>query len=88
MRKDSKTTGAGKEPGKRLLRLRVNGEIKEVAAETSKTLLEVLREDLGPTGTKHGCDRGGRGRGGEGGASVGQRGFGLLVSQAHGQSLY
>jgi aerobic-type carbon monoxide dehydrogenase small subunit (CoxS/CutS family) len=43
---------------KRLLRLKVNGEIKEVATETSKTLLEVLREDLGLTGTKHGCEVG------------------------------
>jgi carbon-monoxide dehydrogenase small subunit len=43
---------------KRLLRLRVNGEIKEVGTETSKTLLEVLREDLGLTGTKHGCELG------------------------------
>lgn len=43
---------------KELLRLRVNGEMKEVAAETSKTLLEVLREDLGLTGTKHGCELG------------------------------
>jgi len=43
---------------KQLLRLRVNGETKEVAAETSKTLLEVLREDLGLTGTKHGCELG------------------------------
>jgi carbon-monoxide dehydrogenase small subunit len=43
---------------KRLLRLRVNGETKEVAFETSKTLLEVLREDLGLNGTKHGCELG------------------------------
>ena len=43
---------------KQLLKLRVNGEIREVAAETSKTLLEVLREDLGLTGTKHGCELG------------------------------
>lgn len=43
---------------KELLRLRVNGEMKEVAAEISKTLLEVLREDLGLTGTKHGCELG------------------------------
>jgi len=41
-----------------LLRLKVNGEIKEVATQTSKTLLEVLREDLGLTGTKHGCELG------------------------------
>ena len=43
---------------KQLLRLRVNGETKEVAFETTKTLLEVLREDLGLTGTKHGCELG------------------------------
>jgi carbon-monoxide dehydrogenase small subunit len=43
---------------KRLLRLRVNGEGKELAAEASKTLLEVLREDLGLTGTKNGCELG------------------------------
>ena len=39
---------------KQLLRLKVNGEEKQVAAYTSKTLLEVLREDLGLIGTKHG----------------------------------
>jgi len=43
---------------KQLLRLKVNGEIKEVASETNKTLLEVLREDMGLTGTKHGCELG------------------------------
>ncbi len=43
---------------KRILRLKVNGELKEVATETSKTLLEILREDLGLTGTKHGCELG------------------------------
>jgi aerobic-type carbon monoxide dehydrogenase small subunit (CoxS/CutS family) len=45
-------------PSKTLLRLRVNGEIKEVATEISKTLLEVLREDMSLTGTKHGCELG------------------------------
>ena len=52
---------AGKElesPAKILLRLRINGEIREVASELNKTLLEVLREDLGLTGTKHGCELG------------------------------
>ena len=57
-RKNSRPVAAGKGPTKRLLRLKVNGEIKEVATETSKTLLEVLREDLGLTGTKHGCEVG------------------------------
>jgi aerobic-type carbon monoxide dehydrogenase small subunit (CoxS/CutS family) len=43
---------------KEILHLRVNGEKKEVLTEISKTLLEVLREDLGLTGTKHGCELG------------------------------
>jgi carbon-monoxide dehydrogenase small subunit len=36
----------------------VNGEPVEVAFAPYKTLLEVLREDLGLTGTKHGCELG------------------------------
>ncbi len=36
----------------------VNGELTEVAFAPHKTLLEVLREDLGLTGTKHGCELG------------------------------
>ncbi len=36
----------------------VNGERTEVAFEPHKTLLEVLREDLRLTGTKHGCELG------------------------------
>jgi carbon-monoxide dehydrogenase small subunit len=36
----------------------VNGERREVLVEPWKTLLEVLREDLGLTGTKHGCELG------------------------------
>ena len=40
------------------LRLDVNGEAQEVAFAPHKTLLEVLREDLGLTGTKHGCELG------------------------------
>jgi len=41
-----------------VLRLRVNGESKEIAVPAHKTLLEVLREDLRLTGTKHGCELG------------------------------
>ncbi len=40
------------------LTLTVNGEERDVLAATHKTLLEVLREDLGLTGTKHGCELG------------------------------
>lgn len=38
--------------------LRVNGEEQEVLFASYKTLLEVLREELGLTGTKHGCELG------------------------------
>src|SRR5216117_2220863 len=38
--------------------LTVNGESRDVLAPVHKTLLEVLREDLGLTGTKHGCELG------------------------------
>ena len=40
------------------LRLNLNGEETEVSFAPFKTLLEVLREDLGLTGTKHGCELG------------------------------
>jgi aerobic-type carbon monoxide dehydrogenase small subunit (CoxS/CutS family) len=40
------------------LTLRVNGEPAELAIDPHKTLLEVLREDLRLTGTKHGCELG------------------------------
>jgi len=40
------------------LTLRVNGEDHEVSFAAYKTLLEVLREDLDLTGTKHGCELG------------------------------
>ena len=40
------------------MRLTVNGEETPVSFAPYKTLLEVLREDLGLTGTKHGCELG------------------------------
>jgi carbon-monoxide dehydrogenase small subunit len=43
---------------KATITLDVNGEPVEVAFAPHKTLLEVLREDLGLTGTKHGCELG------------------------------
>ena len=54
----SRKNGAGGKLTKTLLQLRVNGETQEVATEINKTLLEVLREDMGLTGTKHGCELG------------------------------
>jgi carbon-monoxide dehydrogenase small subunit len=38
--------------------LRVNGEEHEVLVPVHHTLLEVLREELGLAGTKHGCELG------------------------------
>lgn len=38
--------------------LKVNGQAQEVWTFVHKTLLEVLREDLSLTGTKHGCELG------------------------------
>ena len=46
------------------LRLSVNHRRYDVVAPVQKTLLEVLREDLGLTGTKHGCELGECGTGG------------------------
>lgn len=43
---------------KALIRLNVNGRDHELHVPLHKTLLEVLREDLGLTGTKHGCELG------------------------------
>lgn len=40
------------------LSLTINGEAIETAVAPYKTLLEVLREDLNLTGTKHGCELG------------------------------
>jgi len=40
------------------IRLVLNGEATDVSFAPYKTLLEVLREDLGHTGTKHGCELG------------------------------
>ena len=43
---------------KRLIRLRVNGEDRDVVSTPNRTLLEVLRDNLELTGTKEGCGEG------------------------------
>jgi aerobic-type carbon monoxide dehydrogenase small subunit (CoxS/CutS family) len=48
----------GAELTKAHVRFELNGEQVEAAFAPHKTLLEVLREDLGLTGTKHGCELG------------------------------
>src|SRR6266436_8154872 len=40
------------------IRITLNGEPTDVSFAPYKTLLEVLREDLSHTGTKHGCELG------------------------------
>jgi len=41
-----------------VLRLSVNGQNRELLVKPYATLMEVLREDLRLTGTKHGCEAG------------------------------
>ena len=43
---------------KQIIKLKINGEEYEVAIYPHRTLLEVLREELGLTGTKHACGLG------------------------------
>lgn len=43
---------------RQLIRLIVNGDPYEVIVKPSETLIEVLRNKLGLTGTKHACDTG------------------------------
>lgn len=43
---------------KRKIELDVNGKVLAISVPPQKTLLEVLREDLGLTGTKEGCSEG------------------------------
>jgi aerobic-type carbon monoxide dehydrogenase small subunit (CoxS/CutS family) len=41
-----------------VLQMNVNGEVRQLLVPVHKTLLEVLREDMQLTGTKHGCELG------------------------------
>ena len=43
---------------KQLIKLIVNGDTHEIAVSPNHTLLDVLRNDLGLTGTKRGCTAG------------------------------
>ncbi len=42
--------------GKQRIQMKVNGETREAVIPLHKLLIDVLREDLGLTGTKRGCD--------------------------------
>jgi carbon-monoxide dehydrogenase small subunit len=46
------------EMDKKLLSVTVNGVVHQVAVAPDRTLIEMLREDLGLTGTKQGCGEG------------------------------
>ena len=43
---------------KKLIQLTVNGDVRDVIIEDHYTLLQVLRTEIGLTGTKRGCDHG------------------------------
>ena len=47
-----------REVDRQVISLNVNGERAELLVPVHKTLLEVLREDMQLTGTKHGCELG------------------------------
>ena len=43
---------------KKIIHVTINGQAYEVAVEPNKTLADLIRYDLGLTGTKKGCDTG------------------------------
>jgi len=45
-------------PSELILSLNVNGDARRVLADANRSLLDLLRDDLGLTGSKHGCDVG------------------------------
>jgi carbon-monoxide dehydrogenase small subunit len=53
-----KTVTKGGNPLTITIQLNVNGMACEVEVKPLRTLLQVIREDLGLTGTKSGCERG------------------------------
>jgi len=55
---DERTAGRAAGRTDAHLRMTVNGEAVSVHCDAAKTLLEVLRDDLALTGTKHGCELG------------------------------
>jgi aerobic-type carbon monoxide dehydrogenase small subunit (CoxS/CutS family) len=58
-RTDARAHGRTEADGRNVrIRLTVNGEERDVVFAGYKSLLEVLREDLGLPGTKHGCELG------------------------------
>ena len=56
--RDAAAKTAAKQSGSVSVSVTVNGQARTIMVEPRMTLLEVLREELGLTGTKKGCDRG------------------------------
>ncbi len=52
------TESAGAGRGRSLINVKVNGKLYRLSVEHRQTLAELLRDDLGMTGTRIGCDRG------------------------------
>src|SRR5438067_4254731 len=42
----------------RVTEIKVNGSVRRIEADADRTLLSVLRDDLGLTGSKYGCGEG------------------------------
>lgn len=58
MTKDLPSPPVVRGPGAEAVVLTVNGQVLELPAEPRVSLLDALREDLGLTGSKKGCDQG------------------------------
>ncbi|MBZ0216987.1 MAG: 2Fe-2S iron-sulfur cluster binding domain-containing protein, partial [Fimbriimonadaceae bacterium] len=56
--KKATATSPGTKSRTRLITLHVNGETHEIAAKPSHMLVEVIRDQIGLTGTKSGCSSG------------------------------
>ena len=56
----NKNVSASNEPveGKTMIELKINGQLQILNVEPRVTLLDALRENLGLTGSKKGCDHG------------------------------
>jgi xanthine dehydrogenase YagT iron-sulfur-binding subunit len=55
---DTTTKATASLPAKSRITLKINGAVKQIQVAPWTTLLDALREHLGLTGTKKGCDHG------------------------------
>jgi isoquinoline 1-oxidoreductase subunit alpha len=54
-RKPAMASTAARRPGRRSMKLNINGKVRDVRVEDDTPLLWVIREHVGLTGTKYGC---------------------------------